>query len=367
MKICFITTGDIENIATSKRALGMANPLIELGWEVHIIMEDVEGNHKRVEMECNSKVQLHYFKSSSALMEVKSKSRIINNLQPDYIYLCAFVFRNIIHPKSKKIKKLVEHSELQSSIPDIKGGKKLLVKLLEYYSIIYSDGLLCASKYLETVYLKKSKIIRKKISILHFPYAFSKDMYMQKETSELPEEFLNYKDKLNFVFLGSITKNYGAFTMLEAFLKLTKTHKGIRLILLGKGRHYQEAINFVKEHDLNEFVYMPGFIKETDISNYFSVADFFISPMQDTIQDWARCPSKLYMYLPFKKPVITCKIGEPHHVIGQKGYYFEPNSSKSLNETISNLLNRKEISDYVAPEIHTWEQRSTDFDRWIKQ
>lgn len=39
MKICFITTGDIKNIATAKRALGLANPLADLGWEVSIIME----------------------------------------------------------------------------------------------------------------------------------------------------------------------------------------------------------------------------------------------------------------------------------------------------------------------------------------
>ena len=37
MKICFITTGDIKNIATAKRALGLANPLADLGWEVSII------------------------------------------------------------------------------------------------------------------------------------------------------------------------------------------------------------------------------------------------------------------------------------------------------------------------------------------
>ena len=43
-KICFVTTGDIKNIATAKRALGMADPLVELGWEVSILMEDTEEN-----------------------------------------------------------------------------------------------------------------------------------------------------------------------------------------------------------------------------------------------------------------------------------------------------------------------------------
>ena len=42
--ICFVTTGDIKDIATAKRALGLANPLTELGWQVSIIMEDTEEN-----------------------------------------------------------------------------------------------------------------------------------------------------------------------------------------------------------------------------------------------------------------------------------------------------------------------------------
>lgn len=50
MKICSITTGDIKNIATAKRALGLANPLVDLGWDVSILMEDTEENRHRVSM-----------------------------------------------------------------------------------------------------------------------------------------------------------------------------------------------------------------------------------------------------------------------------------------------------------------------------
>ena len=50
MKICFITTGDIKNIATAKRALGLANPLADLGWEVSIIMENCEEHRKLLQL-----------------------------------------------------------------------------------------------------------------------------------------------------------------------------------------------------------------------------------------------------------------------------------------------------------------------------
>ena len=86
MKICFITTGDIKNIATAKRALGMANPLIDLGWDVSILMEDTEENRHRVSMECSDKVKVYYFPHCSAFQEIKAKNKLIKEIQTLYIY-----------------------------------------------------------------------------------------------------------------------------------------------------------------------------------------------------------------------------------------------------------------------------------------
>lgn len=151
MKICFITTGDIKNIATAKRALGLANPLADLGWEVSIIMENCEENKHRTMMECDSRINLYFFNKCSMTQERKKKNDLIKEINPDFLYICAFVTRNIVGIKHK-CKKIVEHSELQSGIPDMKGLRKLFCYIYEYYSIIYSDGLLNASRYLHLLH-----------------------------------------------------------------------------------------------------------------------------------------------------------------------------------------------------------------------
>ena len=61
-KICFVTTGDIKTIATAKRALGLANPLTDLGWQVSIIMEDRKENRHRCNLECDNRVNIYYYK-----------------------------------------------------------------------------------------------------------------------------------------------------------------------------------------------------------------------------------------------------------------------------------------------------------------
>ena len=155
MKICFVSTGDIKDIATSKRALGLANPLIQLGWEVHILMEDAAENKLRVGFECSPEVQIHYFNKSGVLDEIRAKNRLIKQIHPDYVYICAFVFRNIVGI-GKSHQKLVEHSELQSAIPTIKGLKKntyLFVGILFHFLCRWFA--LCKSLFRKSVHPKK--------------------------------------------------------------------------------------------------------------------------------------------------------------------------------------------------------------------
>lgn len=366
MKICFITTGNIKNIATSKRALGMANPLSELGFEVHILMENAIENKERVALQCNKEVNIHYFPKVGMWQEVKLKNKILKSIQPDYIYLCAFIFRNIVLPFNNKIIKLVEHSELQSGIPDVKGIKRLWSVFMEYYSLIYADGLLCASKYLENFFLPIKKRFALKGQIFYHPYAYSQALYSPKSNDELSATFSKLLDKKNFVFLGTITKNYGALTMVEAFKKLREKRSDIRLLMLGRGRHYEDVVSYVKENNLEDDVNLPGYISEADIPNYLSVAHSFILPLNNTIQDLARCPSKLFIYLPFEKPIITCELGEPLETLGETGLYYKAGDVEDLQQQLEKSLINQNYN-LLSPVNHTWEARTQEFHVWLSQ
>ena len=363
--ICFVTTGDIKYVATAKRALGLANHLFELGWKVSILMEDTEENRTRISLECNDKIHVYFFKKASVVNEIKEKNKLIRQISPDILYICAFVTRNIVglcfHGK-----KLVEHSELMSEIKGMNPLKKQYYKLIEYISVIYSDGLLNASKFLQQYYyVTAAKLFSKNKPMLYFPYAYNAAVCKIADPSNL---FIK-KDVGGkyFVYIGNLTKNYGAFTMLKAFETIYKEYPKYHLMLLGKGRDYQKVIDYITEKDLKSYIHAQGYVEEKDISNYFTLADAFISPMNDTIQDWARCPSKLYMYLPYLKPIITCKIGEPYEVLKDKGIYYEPSSVESLTNALKDLSKKSSWTLEIDPFQHEWKQRAIEFDSWIKK
>lgn len=364
--ICFVTTGDIKRIATSKRALGMANNLSDLGWKVYIIMEDTSENRHRVNLECDGRTEVFYFQASSAYVERKEKERLLARIKPDYVYICAFVFRNMVYPTHRCVR-LVEHSELCSAICNRSMKRRITDFLLEYYSMVYADGVLNASDYLQKTYQRRIRYIpfKKNTAMLYLPYAYNQPPARISET-ELSEITGMHKAMTIFVYLGTVTSNYGIFTIIEAAKRLKEKRTDFCVVILGHGRDYTEAVKTVEFEKLQEHVRFYGFIEEERIHSFFSTASAFISPMNNTVQDWARCPSKIYMYLPYGKPIITCRIGEPLQIFGDKGMYYQPGDSRGMMEQMMKVVCGTAKCLSVDASKHTWETRSRIFDKWIK-
>lgn len=178
-KIVFVTLGDISSIATMKRALGMANPLNSLGWEVSIIAMDCPENRKRIGLECNENTNVYYFKECSVREEIEYKTGVVKKIAPDYVYFCSLSARNWVR-KSKlgcKPEMIIEHSELFSSIEGLGIKLKLKAKVMEYGSVLYADRIIGASTYLTKVYRKYAKMLfRTNLPILYSPYAYNNDV-----------------------------------------------------------------------------------------------------------------------------------------------------------------------------------------------
>lgn len=359
--ICFVTTGDIAAIATAKRALGLANPLSDLGWKVHVIMEDTDENRHRAAMECDERTGVHFLTYNSSFDERAKKSALLERIRPDYVYLCAFVFRNIVSI-SFKCKKLVEHSELRSAIKDVAWRRRWYELASEYYSLVYADGVLNASVYLQRLNKKRARrVFRKKLPILYFPYAYNKDVCK----TIVREGGIGLKKGDGDVFityLGSLSRAYRTIDIVKAVKKIGRDE--IKLLLLGDGDDRQRIHDYVAENRLDSQVWMPGYVREEDISVYFSLTDVFVLPMNDTVQDKARCPSKLYMYLPYNKPIVTSKTGEPYEVLKNKGVYYAAGSVDSLSTAILTALSKDALG--MNPLGHEWNERARQFDTWVK-
>ncbi|MPR32125.1 glycosyltransferase [Salmonirosea aquatica] len=366
LKIVFLTLGDVSKIATMKRAFGMANPLHEMGWDISIILMNCSENKKRASLECNDWIKLYYFESGSAFSEVYQKTKILKKIQPDYIYICSFSIRNLI-PKiflRFKPKIIVEHSELRSGILELDYLKKIIAYGFEVFSIWYADMIVTASNYLYNYFKKLIYKINNDISLDYSPYAYNAEI-LRNEFFQFDNLPTRCPAKNIFLYMGTMTRNYGLFTILEAAKMLKNECFCFEVIMIGRGRHIEEAKNYVDLYNLSDVITFVGYVSEDKLMSYFYIADAFIAPVNNTIQDIARCPSKIYMYLPFKKPILTCKVGEPYQIFGESGNYFDNENPSTLTELFQKVIDNKCNTMDIDPALHSWERRSIDFNFWV--
>ena len=360
MRICFVNTGNIQSIATMKRSTGFAKPLMEMGNEVAIVALDCEINRARFNSECPNIDPLYYY-TASRIKEVKQKIKLINEWKPDVVYVSSIGFRNFITKFNVNAKVvIVEHCELLSAIESQRF--RFVYKLFENSCQYLYDGMIVASRYLEDYYVNKGFTI---------PMLYSQWGYNPETLGKIDYDYLQklknqYTNKKVILYMGWLVMFYGFMEILEASLLLKSKHDNYKILILGDGCDKSIGEKFVKENHLEDTIEFLGYVsEETLLPTYLALADVFVSPLNDTVQDWARCPGKLFMYTNFKKPVVTCAIGEAKELFGDSGLYYNHNNIESFAHAIEKALIFPQ-GDLVDPSMHTWRERAKVFVDWLQ-
>ena len=365
MKICFITSKTIIKHATMKRAFGMANPLCLLEHDVTICLQESEDN--REAMSRCPLAQAHYYQAGSALYERRQKQIFLERNSFDVVYICGLGVGNAINAKPLKSSfVLMDHVELESSIKDMPIRRRISQGILEWWSLFAYDASIAVSRYLEFLFLSRLHLFGVSRPVLWFPYAYDPDS-LSINNANVAYMHTKYPNKKLIVFLGGLYKHYGCFEMLEAFKRLSIHRSDFIALICGSGPEKENAISFVKENNLEKCVSFQGYIPEEEVSTFLYGADVLLCPLHDTATDWARCPSKLLMYMAAAKPIVTCAIGEAREYLGSDGFYYQPSSVESMVKTIEKALDAKDWIPRYDPNLHTWEQRVDNWLNWIRE
>lgn len=351
-----------------KRATGMAGPLVAMDHQVAVCGWDAPANNARMALECPS-AELLLIPPCGALAEGRRKRRLLRQWRPDLVYVCAFGVRNFVcrGQAGRHARVLVEHSEMPSAIPQPL-PRRLWERCCEQLSLFVCNGLVCASRYLETVYRTRAAACRRNLPVTYLPYAFNPAM-LQPDRCKSARFHALAGGRKSILYMGTLAANYGILDLIAAARELLRRRGDFVLHVIGRGRHEAQARAAAVKAQMNDHILFHGFVAEEDIASWFAVADVFVAPLHDTIQDRARCPSKVYMYLPFKKPIVTSPLGDPRDLLGEDGFYCPPGDMKGMAAAISGALDASPtwVPRHVKAEEHTWEYRTRQFLDWVTQ
>ena len=172
-------------------------------------------------------------------------------------------------------------------------------------------------------------------------------IYHCRDTSILdPEKFdsdsiknrLGLKNRKVVMFLGTPRAHKG---IQELFIAIEKINDpDVILLLGGADSSIQSHIDNMKSNQ-DRVVVFPK-IPFKDLPEYLAVADILVIPQRRTTDTEGQIPAKLFDAMAMAKPIITTPISDIPEVLGENGFFIEPEDPDQLANTIEYILSHPE-------------------------
>ena len=172
-------------------------------------------------------------------------------------------------------------------------------------------------------------------------------IYHCRDTSILdPEKFdsdsiknrLGIKNRKVVMFLGTPRAHKG---IQELFIAIEKINDpDVILVLVGADSSIQSHIDNMKSNQ-DRIVVFPK-IPFKDLPEYLAVADILVIPQRRTTDTEGQIPAKLFDAMAMAKPIITTPISDIPEVLGENGFFIEPEDPDQLANTIEYILSHPE-------------------------
>ncbi len=189
-----------------------------------------------------------------------------------------------------------------------------------------ADHIICQGSFWKTFFKEHFAIDDKKFSLIH---------NWINPTSDLTRELST--TKVNVLFLGWIEKNKGIYDILKA-AEILKD-RNIEWIIGGNGSEFEEAKQWIMEHDLEEKVKMRGWILNEEKSSLLRTSHIFILPSYRE-----GLPNALLEAMQAGLAVVTTNVGGIPDVVNHdsNGLLIEPGDFQMLASHIGNLSSNLE-------------------------
>jgi glycosyltransferase involved in cell wall biosynthesis len=348
-----LTIGTFSKNAMMKRVKGLAPHLLAADHRVTIVAQDTAENR---EYFSSVEAETVFFSGSELLPEIGQKACILQRTHPDVVYACGWGLRNL--PALLGSTAIVEHAELLSANRESSALNRQKNLLLEWFSVLLADGLVLASSYLLRTYQRRDVLGRTKQ--LHLPYGLNLEdaPAVQRRGSE--------GDTSRVLYMGSLYASYGIFDIVDAAAHVAETAEPVEFIVLGDGPDRQQAIEQARSLGIENHIRFEGYVDEEVLDEHLSSADVFLAPMFDTVKDKARCPSKIPMYMRYRRPIVTCRIGEIPAYLGDHGFYYSPGEPESMATQIARASRVQEPVNYDLQSV-SWQHLSERFLAWLER
>lgn len=216
--------------------------------------------------------------------------------------------------------------------------------ILKYFLFRFIDFFMYVGKQSKEYYkfygVKDNKLI-------FTPHAVDNNRF-RKDYLLLKDRLIDIKKHLALPLNKTIILYSGKFIEKKRPLDILKSirlinHKEVAIVLIGDGELRNEVETFISENSLSN-VFLPGFLNQTEISNYYAVANIFVLP-SGSGETWGLVINEA---MNFGLPVVVSDlVGAADDLVrvGYNGYTFRCGDIKELAEKIDTIISEKKFSE----------------------
>jgi hypothetical protein len=172
------------------------------------------------------------------------------------------------------------------------------------------------------------------------------------------------KDKKILLYAGSQSKITGIIDFISLFLKIK--NKNLELHIYGKVTN--PRITEASKKDTR--IKVLGFVPDLVLRDACQSAYAFVNPRSANLEANNTFPSKLLLYLPFKRPIISADVDGVSTKYRELLSFYVPNNVHSLENCLASieLMDKKEYENKVEAfiEANSWKNLTNGFLEYIE-
>ncbi|GEM_PF-4720040 len=359
MRIGFVNTGTLQQNASTIRCLQLGKLLAQNGHDVFLFIsaqpENIAQYGERVQG-----IQIKY--SAVGLpREQITKTMLMSKIKLDTIH-CMSSGSSVHFPgwlaKQKqrgRPRLIMDFDEWQSLW--LPYPKRLYQQAWEWFACKSSDRVIFASHYLGE-HLGRYVAPTNRF---YLPYALDWELF---QTHAIGWETLrqHYQGRRLAVYMGSLLPQFDIGKILQAVREVSQSEPQILFLFIGAGSLRAQLEQQVQHEGLTEWVRFLGYLPDQAMTQHLCAADVLLFPIEDSILNRSRCPNKIFQYLAAKRPIITNRVGEVVHILGEQALYFDFNSPADFAQKIIMALHgNAPIPSESLVVQNSWAQRYTTY------
>lgn len=169
-------------------------------------------------------------------------------------------------------------------------------------------------------------------------------------------------EKRVVLYSGTLSQEKGVYTLADA---ASQVSPDVQIVFLGGTEKQVES--FKNLYGGRSNISILGRVNYSEVPQYVSSADVLVIPdsAENMFSNLYTSPMKLFEYMATGRPIISSKVPSLLEVLNEENaFFFDPDNSQSLAQTIKSVLSNKEDSmkrgkraQHQVSEF-TWEKRS---------